>query len=565
MITKKINPNEFPLCEEIIERINNQFIHNGWISLYDETNIYAVLISDDILEKTKKYDSWDLNWDYSHPRINELEDSLGYNQYYKNGIVPIVTYQSEKSTYPKRLRLSDEFILFYDLRDEKNKDCIEYHIVDECGDSECIAKIKPNQVEVQVKYIKEFIAVKEMSLLIQFDTLKYSDKSLKEYGYTTKCYQIYNTDEYVFGYSLIDNSISNKLSKPCAYICGKIWITPAPKNIKKLWNYHDLRKETFIIGVDDNGVNIESTCDENQLPNIFTRKGDEPYTLSLVFFKKEVLSKYYEKPEKYSVSEGYMNAPEWFLRFDNDRTDNYVVAVLVDLCKIPYKEQQHWRQYNIAPPMDAEISETTKKRWFWGESSNTSNAPDFLFKFQLHKTNNVWKQKFGWELFKQLAKKDQYHIDTLHTMSERENDKEFDGLILSITKIVIDSLNEEEIINATDGSNSDVVSFLKSKNCSVPQELEGSIAKFEALLISLGYSDCDITAQFRDIQKLRSTTVAHRKSSNPEKKQEKLFARFGLDKTSQQEAFNKVLLRLVDNLKELENIAENCSLYPSTK
>ena len=42
-------------------------------------------------------------------------------------------------------------------------------------------------------------------------------------------------------------------------------------------------------------------------------------------------------------------------------------------------------------------------------------------------------------------------MDALHTMSERENDKEFDGLILSITKIVIDSLNEKEILKASIG------------------------------------------------------------------------------------------------------------------
>ena len=501
----------------------------------------------------------------SHPTINEFEDSAsGYSQYYEDGVVPIVTYQSEKSTYPKRLRLSDEFILFYDLRDVQNNDCIEYHIVDECGDGECIAKITSNQVIAQIKYIKEFIAVKDMPLLIQFETLKDSNKSLKDNGFVTQHYKLYNTDEYVFGYSLMDGD-SITTYKSYALIRGKVWIMPEQKNIKKLWNYQDHRKEDYIIGVDENGENIEITCDENQLPNLFTRKGDEPYTLSPVFFKKEVLSKYYENPRKYSIQEGYMNAPDWWLRLDNDRTDNYVIAVLVDLGKIPYKEQQHSKQYNIVPPADASISETTQKRWFEGEPCDTSNAPDHLFKFQLHKTNDVWKQTFGWELFKPLAKKDQHHLESLHTMSVRDNDKEFDALIQSVTKIVIDSLNEKEITKATDDSNNDVASFLKSKDCSAAKDLKGGIVKFEALLISLGQSNTDIIVQFKDIQELRSTTVAHRKSSNPDKKQLELFARFELDKLSQQEAFNKILLRLIDNLKVLQSIAENKTSCPSTK
>lgn len=556
MINNTIDPNKYPLCKDVIERINNQFINNGWITLYDETYTYAVLITNDKLEKTKSSDSWELNINNSHPTINEFEDSAsGYGQYYEDGVVPIVTYQSEKSTYPKKIRLSDEFVLFYDLRDVQNGDCTEYLIIDECGDGECVAKITSNQVVVQVKYIKEFIAVKGMSLLIQFETLIDSSKSLKDNGFTTQYYKLYNTDEYVFGYSLIDGD-SITTYKSCAFITGKVWIMPDQKSIKKLWNYQDPRREDFIIGVDENGDNIEITCDEKLLPNLFTRKGEEPYTLSLVFFKKEVLSKYYENPGKYSIHEGYMNAPEWWLRLDNDRTDNYVVAVLVDLGKIPYKEQQHWKQYNIVPPVDASISETTQKRWFWGEPCDTSNAPDHLFKFQLQKTNDIWVSIFGWELFKSLAKKDQHHLESLHTMSERDNDKEFDGLIQSITKIVIDSLNEKEITNATDGSNNDVISFLKSKNCSAPKDLKGGIAKLEAFLIFLGQSNCDIIAHFKDIQELRSTTVAHRKSSNPDKKQQELFARFELDKLSQQDAFNKILLRLIDNLKFLQCIAE---------
>ena len=223
MINDTIDPIKYPLCEDIIERINNQFINNGWITLYDETCTYAVLISNDKLEKTKCSDNWGLNMDNSHPTIIEFENTVdGYSQYYEDGIVPIVTYQSEKSTYPKRLRLSDEFVLFYDLREVQNNNYIDYHIVDECGNGECIARITSNQVVAQVKFIKEFIAVKGMPLLIQFETLKDSNKSLKDNGFTTQNYKLYNTDEYIFGYSLIDGD-SITTYKSCALIRGKVW------------------------------------------------------------------------------------------------------------------------------------------------------------------------------------------------------------------------------------------------------------------------------------------------------------------------------------------------------
>ena len=71
MINGTIDPIKYPLCKDIIERINNQFINNGWITLYDETYTYAVLISNDKLKKTKYCDGWELNMNNSHPSINE--------------------------------------------------------------------------------------------------------------------------------------------------------------------------------------------------------------------------------------------------------------------------------------------------------------------------------------------------------------------------------------------------------------------------------------------------------------------------------------------------------------
>lgn len=567
MLKTKLDKKNFPLCEAEIDLINNQFISNGWLTLY-ATNIFAVMIKKSYFVKSQKYESWDLRPCDSHPTINEFGSTAsGYRRFYEKGIEPIVIYREQKGTHSQQICFSEEFVLFYDLREvRENENIVKYMLVDECGDDNCIAQIENSKALVQLKYIKEFLAVKQMNLLIQFEYIKHSNKTLSQIGVSNKYWNTIKNNEYVLGYSVLNSPCPiNSENLSFAMIRGKVWFEYDDSDIKMLWNYHDTNTENFIIGVDENGENIEITCDENQLPNLFTRKGNEPYTLSPVFFKKEVLSKYYENPGKYSIQEGYMNAPDWWLRLDNDRTDNYVIAVLVDLGKIPYKEQQHWKQYNIVPPANASISETTQKRWFEGKPCDTSNAPDHLFKFQLHKTNDLWKQKFGWELFKPLAKKDQHHLESLHTMSVRDNDKEFDALIQSVTKIVIDSLNEKEITKATDDSNSDVVSFLNSKDCSAAKDLKGGIAKFEALLISLGQSNTDIIVQFKDIQELRSTTVAHRKSSNPDKKQLELFARFELDKSSQQEAFNKILLRLIDNLKVLQSIAENKTSCLSTK
>lgn len=560
MLKTKLDKKNFPLCEAEIDLINNQFISNGWLTLY-ATNIFAVMIKKTYFLKSKKHESWDLRPCDSHPTINEFGSTAsGYRRFYEKGIEPIVIYREQKGTHSQQICFSEEFVLFYDLREvRENENIVKYMLVDECGDDNCIAQIENSKALVQLKYIKEFLAVKQMNLLIQFEYIKHSNKTLSQIGVSNKYWNTIKNNEYVLGYSVLNSPCpisSEDLS--FAMIRGKVWFEYDDSDIKMLWNYHDTNTEEFIIGVDENGDNIECTCDENKLPNLFNRKDAEPYVLTPVFFKKEVLQKYYSEPNKFSVNEGFINGPEWWLRIDNDRKDNYIVATLVDLGKIPYKEQQYWRSFNITPPPMAELSETTKRRWFDGEACNTCDAQDFLFKQTLLEVNNLWNKKNNWQLFKPLTKGDEHHIASLHTMFSQNNNLEFDGLIQSITKIVIDSLNEKEIIKNTDDSMDVVQKFLSEKKCSKASDLKGGIAKFEVYLLSFGYSDTEIIKLMKDIQKLRSTSVAHRKSSKPDNEQQQLFARLGLNNSSQQEVFNNLLSNLTLQLNWLkENLIDN--------
>lgn len=220
-------------------------------------------------------------------------------------------------------------------------------------------------------------------------------------------------------------------------------------NIKRLWDKQDNRKETFIVGKKPDGSVKLSTCDVSQLPVLGNWEDQSIWQMTPVVFKNEVLKKYYQDSGRFEVQDGAISGPGWFAHLDSDRNDEYVIMLLKDLGGLPYKEQLHWRKYNIIPPDGIKISSTSQKRWIEGKACNPQNAPDLIFKKNYEFLSKQWSSHFGWQLFRPLAPEDQYLYAQLHIMYTHSNG-EFDALVGSITKIVIDSLNEKELLKGID-------------------------------------------------------------------------------------------------------------------
>lgn len=61
--------------------------------------------------------------------------------------------------------------------------------------------------------------------------------------------------------------------------------------------------QTFIIGKSPDRENINFTCDPDKLANGFGANPDAPDYLTLVYFHRDVLGKYYLDPDKYIVQD----------------------------------------------------------------------------------------------------------------------------------------------------------------------------------------------------------------------------------------------------------------------
>lgn len=543
-----IDSKQYPLCEQLLDRLFRKFSDNGWITLCD-TSIFSCLVNDNVAAKSITHDAWDITHSQIGPLINEELNGTfkSYSRYSNDEVEPIAMYLENEGRWEKEAFLAEEFVMYFKLHKEaKGKNKYVYYQVDECGDDVEVARVAGMNLEVKLKYVKEYIAVKKLNLLVFTDETISDTRSIDQLGGNKIPRKTIKVNDFIFSYALQEFSGYGLEYKSYAVFRGKCMMRYNDKDILHLWKLRDSGYESFIVGSDEDGNEVFISCDENRMPNLFTRQGDEPYSLSPVFFKRDVLSKYFQAVNKYSVQDGYLSGPSWGIKIDNDRSDDYVVAALVDLGRMPHREQLHWKNFNVLPPRNGFYSITTFSRWFDAIPTNCSVAPDLVFKQLYIQVNDKWRMKYGWSLFKELAADDQYHFETLHLMGQENDQKEFDGLIQSITKLIIDSLNEKQLVKAIDSTKPDVLRFLSERNIkeSKPSNIQGGITKFECFLISEGLLDSNVVKLLRNIQDLRSSTVAHRKSTKLDTKTEELFNFFGILQESDKVVLLNLLVRL---------------------
>ncbi len=219
----------------------------------------------------------------------------------------------------------------------------------------------------------------------------------------------------------------------------------------------------------------------------------------------------------------------WSLPVDNNHPE-YVMVFMGDLSKLSNNEQLHWKHHNI---FAKSISRTAYERSIEGKFSDPE-APDLYFKYRFEEFHHQWFSKFKWYLFKPLTEKDQHHYNSLHIPATNEQ-KEFDEQVLSIVKIFIDSLNEEEL----------------EKGPTTEKNDPKGIDKLEAFLFSKGCLEPKMIEFLRNLQKLRSTSVAHRKSSSKKSDYQKVKAYFKIDEKELKDVFTDILVKCIWSINHL--------------
>lgn len=508
-----------------------EWIENGWdkgifVPVYggrkdDKWDIFfqSYLVPADRTEEQLKTDTYDA-YGLLRPGVTVYGawDS-GEAAYYKWGnntsIEPLVIKRDYNDLARDNIEIVEEFRFLFNLY--YNSQSKEY--VDLENDTSVVKISDDNLVSIHKRYLKSYLAIKNMALIIHIDS-RCTD--IVEDIFPTDSFDYRNDDNTVFYTVNIGRGHNGIQEENFSILFGKKVLFGCKLKDCNIWPYNEKKQYIeFIVGVDDNGRELHYTCDPSKLSNYFGANPDAPHYLTPIFFDSAVLSKYYSNPEKYKVDDGIIRCGTlWSLYIDNQNT-GYVSAYLGDLGRnLPSEQEQHyWRGFNKA--LDAKLSATKFKRDFMALPAS-SQSQDFVFKNTYVKTNRQFAEKAGWPLFLELDEQDRYNFEGLR-IPINNSIVEMDMLVLSLVKVLLDSLNEKEIVSHLTGTY---------------EKLVGSIAKLEVWFQEkqlTGYQDH--IKFLRNLQELRSSGTGHRKG----KSYQKISKVFDIQKENYTETFSNIL------------------------
>ncbi|MBW8012888.1 MAG: hypothetical protein FVQ83_16850 [Chloroflexi bacterium] len=496
----------FLLQEDLIEDITKKIGKDNWLSVYNYTDIknghiavFSALIPVSRTEEVIQGPAWDLSIGDGVPGFRYQGEKPLYERFHDlQKIEPFIFRQYFFGLKPQHTEVSEEFRHYHNLFNDALNN--KYIHIDGDGNEEDVVILSDNNVQVHLHYLKQYLAAREMNLVVYFDHRRFSNLTLEELG-DPPSDLVVNKDDLILVISLRNHRSGDGEYESFSRLLGKKVIQGYGIEKSGVWPFNEIEEGegkfvSFVISTKEDGSLNEYSCDSSKLADYFGKNPEAPHYLTPVFFRSEVLAKYYANPKKFSVEDGYLRCGAlWGLEIDNNH-EKHVVAFLGDLGRsLSYNEQMYWRHYNIPP--EGTISKVAWERGFMAEFTDPQRN-DLLFKYNYEIFYDKWNKKIGFPLFKPLSDEDFHHIQTLRIPLSNDQ-AEFDNQILSLTKILVDSINEAEI----------------QKLLSDKREGEKGISKLERYLKEQDVEEYTPHIAFlQNLQALRSTGVAHRKSKN---------------------------------------------------
>jgi hypothetical protein len=450
---------------------------------------FCCLLLPEFVERAFHNPSWDLGPGHGGPGFVGYggEEGLTY-EYVRvgdDGPVPLVHHRLFNDGSPDVIELAEDFRLLWCLREDRERG--EFWTTNDTGDGVVVARWLDDELLVQRSYLRRYQAARQLTLALFVEVTRSEDESMP----TVENHNVDVTDgQYRLTY------YTGQFSRlPFTRLSGKRLLPPPPIDTYGKWPYEpEPSYVEFIIGTDEVGREILHTCDPHKLANYFGANPDSPHYLTPVFFRREVLRKYWDDP-RYNVQDGYIAAEHlWGLRVDNNTSDN-VMVFLGDLGRdLRYAEQAYWRSFNV---VGGQMSETNFRRSVLGQWADPDRI-EFRFRHAFGELKEAWMSRFGWPLYLELHDDDRHNLKGLHVPTT-EGFAEFDDELQSLAKVVVDSLNQGGMVTAT---------LTRAGTA-------GGINRLEQQLAEISYPRAtDLLSVLRDIQGARSRSAAHRKGSD---------------------------------------------------
>lgn|SRR2546425_7090264 len=528
------------LQDDVITDFLPSFGRKQWQVVYgsrdtdpDTFGIFCALLSSGHVAAALADESWDLSIGDGLPGFSQSwKQGTRVTTYHRFGgfddIRPLVIHRHFHGAWPPYIEICEEFRHFHDLAEDHERGVLLDF--DQSGYPIEVVRIQERSVEIQLPYLLQFLAAARQHLAFFVDVVRYSFVPLEDIPQGRR--ELKHADDRSRYFRHVMECDFQPEYRTFSRLLGKVIIAPPPLEQCGKWPFGERKPEaevSFIIGVDSDGANREFTSNHGELSNYFGANPGAPNYLTPVYFRKEVLSKYYADPDRYSISDGRLACLSlWSVQIDNNHP-THVVVFLGDLGRdLPYEERLHWRQFNVPP--QGGMSETNFRRSFLAQWT-APEAADLTFRAEYKRIGRRWREAMGWPLFLEPEPSDAYLLTTIR-VPVTTSQAEFDQQILALTKLLVDSLNEQALVAQVGPGEKD----------------ERGITKLERFLVARSFPQVAAVIQFlRDLQALRSAGSGHRKGD----RYDKILAKLGHDAQRKPELMERLFREATALLRAL--------------
>jgi hypothetical protein len=494
-----------------------------------DTNLFTfsalVSQSDEPIHKLLSKPDWEIEKDFALPEFYATSDNPNPRYDPRTEVMvdgvefrPFVFWRYFHDYVPTTFELIQGFILYHEAF--WHGEGKEYRRLDDAGDLHIVARLVQSddaniEWQVDAHHLKDYLAATACYLVRYHAHMRWVREDITAtIGGKSKAIPL-KGQMARFELRLQTDTLRQNY-KSVAWLRGKDIIEPYARPDERhtgvLTGFQSHNPVKFIIGRGTDGQDIVSASDEGEF-------------LTPVFFTRQVLDKYYAEPKKFRVTEWSQVAclDLWGLPIDHTEED-LIQVWLGDLGSIPYKEQLHWRQFNVMPR--GGITSRRFRQDFGAEFVDVTGQPVHDFKSAFEHAQMASQEKYGTPVFLPLSEQDKGMYEALHVPTNDEP-KAFDDQILALAKATVDSLNVD-LLERLSGARID------------NNRIRGSLGLLEEWLRHfLGVEKSSVVIEpLRTLQAIRSASAAHRKGS----KLEPILKKAGLAGLANHTKFEKLLM-----------------------
>lgn len=384
-------------------------------------------------------------------------------------------------------------------------------------DEEVVEITRPNTGEYEVRvnalHLRKYLAARSMSLIIQHSHSRADDSA-----HGARIDLELRSKDAAFDYTAWD---AHRGPGFTAQLLGKQAVLPfASAGENPDVPQRPERFQSFIVDIDP------STGDEVRL----SCERDESNYLIPVFFDTDVLTRYRENPDRYTVQRTDVSCHgRWAIDIDING-DNLVQVWLGDLIGLPETEREHWLTHNVPPSGGITITRSLRDlAGEWVEDERPDPARLRRAKADLIESFN---SNFGESLYKPLGPADLRAFDAL-ALCSNPTESQRDNGVLVLSKGIVDAL-DVQTLRRLSGANTN----------------DPSLACLQMLVAKLGADPIVLVGPLRELQSIRSAGSAHMKGT----KFTSVLTAAGLDSLRPDKQFETIVGRVSGALQGLAEL-----------